>query len=70
VNDIIYEQHLYLKHKGYEGNIEWSEEDQCYYGKIQNITDLIMYEADNVFNLSGEFIKAVDDYIYLKSVSQ
>lgn len=52
-----------LKYKDYLGSIEVSIEDDCLYGKILHVEDLITYEADNPKNLEAAFISAVDDYL-------
>ena len=54
------------KYKGYVGSIEFSSDDNCYFGKIYNINDLVLYEAETVDDLYEEFKKAVDDYIEFK----
>jgi predicted HicB family RNase H-like nuclease len=66
----LYEQHLFIEHREYQGNIEYSKEDKVFHGKIQKITDLVIYEGDSLWNLIKSFIEAVDDYIYLKSLLQ
>ena len=53
----------HLKYKGYLGSIEPSVEDNCLYGKILFINDLITYEAETVSELEKEFRAAVDDYL-------
>ena len=53
----------FKEYKGYIGRIEFSADDQCYFGRILNINDLVFYEADSVEDLEVEFHEAVDDYI-------
>ena len=53
----------HFKYKRYKGTIEFSKEDNCYYGKVINIRDLVSYEANSVSNLKKSFIEAVDDYM-------
>jgi predicted HicB family RNase H-like nuclease len=55
-----------LHYKGYSGSLEWSEEDNIFFGKILDTGDLIAYEAETEAALADEFIKAVDEYIYFK----
>ena len=50
-------------YKGFTGSIENSVEDQCLYGKLLGIGDLILYEADSIDKLEIEFKEAVDDYL-------
>lgn len=55
-----------LHHRGYSGSSEWSSEDNVFFGKILDIGDLVMYEADTETSLVDEFQAAVDEYIYFK----
>ncbi len=53
-----------LKYKGYTGSVEYSEEDNCLYGKVQGLTkDCITYEGNNVDELRHDFEEAVDCYL-------
>lgn len=52
-----------FNYKGYQGSIKTSIEDECLYGKILFITDLVTYEAETLSDLKIEFEAAVDDYI-------
>ena len=52
-----------FNYKGYTGSVEYSAEDECLYGKLQNIRDLVNYEADSAKDLKVEFEAAVDDYL-------
>lgn len=54
-----------IKYKGYIGNIEFSEEDNIFYGKVQGIRSLISYEGENAKELITDFHTAVDDYLEL-----
>lgn len=56
----------YLKYKGYTGSVEYSEADQCLFGKVQGLTkDLITYEGSTIEELTKDFEGAVDDYLAL-----
>ena len=56
----------YLKYKGYTGSVEYSEEDQCLFGKVQGLAkDSIKYEGTTVEELTADFQGAVDDYLAL-----
>ena len=56
----------YLKYKGYTGSIEYSEEDNCLFGKVQGMrNDSITYEGTTVEELTKDFQGAVDDYLQL-----
>ena len=52
-----------LKYKGYRGSIEFSVEDNLYFGKVLNIDDLISYEGKTVEELEENFIEAIEDYL-------
>lgn len=52
-----------FKYKGFIGSISASAEDNCLYGKIEFINDLITYEAETVPELKKAFQRAVDDYL-------
>lgn len=52
-----------LCHRGYEGSAEVSLEDDCLYGKILFISDLVNYEAQTVPDLRKAFEEAVEYYL-------
>ena len=52
-----------LEYNGYRGSIEVSPEDNCLFGKILGINDVVTYEAETVIDLRQAFITAVDDYL-------
>jgi predicted RNase H-like HicB family nuclease/cell fate (sporulation/competence/biofilm development) regulator YlbF (YheA/YmcA/DUF963 family) len=51
------------EYKGYKAKIQWSPEDVCYHGKIENTTDLICFEGKTPSKAIENFESAVDDYI-------
>lgn len=54
----------YLKHKGYIGSVEYSEEDECLYGKVLGVANAyITYEGNDIAELKRDFVGAVEDYI-------
>lgn len=53
----------FLKHKGYLGSIEVSTKDNCLFGKILGINDLVSYEAKTVKELKENFIESLEDYL-------
>ena len=54
----------FLKYKGYTGSVEYSEEDNCLFGKVQGLTkDRIIYEGTTVDELTADFHGAIDDYL-------
>ena len=52
-----------LKYKGYQGSVEFDEENMIFYGKVQSIRELISYEAKNAKELIDSFRGAVDEYL-------
>ncbi len=52
-----------LEYKGYVGSVEFSAEDEVYFGKVLGTEDLISYEGKNIENLKKDFREAVDEYI-------
>jgi len=52
-----------MTYKGYIGTVRFSEEDEVFYGKIEAINDLIMFEGQSVKELKKAFHEAVDDYL-------
>ncbi len=52
-----------MTYKGYIGTVEYSEEDQCLFGTITGIRDIISYEGKSVSDIRTAFEEAVDDYL-------
>jgi len=52
-----------LLYKGYVGSVNFSSEDEVFWGKIEHIHDLITFESENAHELKPAFKKAVDDYL-------
>lgn len=52
-----------LKYKDYIGSVEFSAEDDCFFGKIVGINDLVTFEGKSTKELKLAFEEAVDDYI-------
>ena len=53
----------YLQYKNYIGSVEYSDEDSCFHGKVIGIKSLISFEGDSVKSITGDFHKAVDEYL-------
>ena len=54
----------YLHHKGYNGSVEYSENDKCLYGKILGLrNNLILYEGNSLDDLKTDFEAGVESYI-------
>ena len=52
-----------LRYKDYCGSVEFSAEDNCLYGKILGINDLVSFEGKTVEDLRSDFEESVDDYL-------
>lgn len=52
-----------IEYNGYIGTIEYSQEDKCFFGKLDMINDLVTFEATNANDLEENFKNSVDEYI-------
>ncbi|HAL81675.1 MAG TPA: toxin-antitoxin system HicB family antitoxin [Mucilaginibacter sp.] len=52
-----------LKYKDYLATINYSAEDEVFYGRIFGINDLVTFEGTSVSGLKKAFQEAVNDYI-------
>ena len=52
-----------LNYKNYIGSVEFSEEDNILFGKVQGIRSLIMYEGTTIAELIADFHNSIDDYL-------
>ena len=56
----------FLKYKSYTGSVEYSEEDNCLFGKVQGMSKhAITYEGQTLDELRQDFEGAVEDYLAL-----
>lgn len=53
----------YLQYRDFIGTISFSAEDECFFGKIEGIQDLITFEGESVKELKKSFHFAVDQHI-------
>ena len=53
----------YLEYRGYIGTIQFSKEDNIYYGEVLVLENLISYEGETLELLKEDFIDAVDCYL-------
>jgi predicted HicB family RNase H-like nuclease len=56
-----------LHYKGYKTTVRYSVEDKLYWGKIEGIRDLVLYESKKRSKVQDAFQKAVDEYLELLS---
>ena len=52
-----------IEYKGYIGSVEFSEEDNLFFGKVMGIRSLISYEGENSTDLINDFHNAIEDYL-------
>lgn len=52
-----------LQYKGYSAIVEFSAEDEVFFGRLLGIRDVVTFEANNVAKLKKAFKEAVDDYL-------
>ena len=54
-----------MTYKGYEGSVEYSEADNCLFGKVLFVRSLLTYEGRTIDEIKADFRDAVDDYLEL-----
>lgn len=54
-----------LEYKDYYGKVEFSADDDCFFGKVIGINDLVTFEGINVGEIKQAFHEAVEDYIFM-----
>lgn len=52
-----------MEYKGYYAKVNYSGEDEVFYGTIQGINDSISFEGESVEELQMALNEAVDDYL-------
>ncbi len=52
-----------MKYKDYFGTVEYSDEDECFHGKVLGINGLVTFEGQSVQELKQSFQDMVDEYI-------
>lgn len=52
-----------LKHKNFIGSVNFSTEDQIFFGKIEEIADLVTFEGTTVDELEEAFKYMVEKHI-------
>lgn len=58
-----------LKYKDFIGAVNFSAEDEIFFGKIEDIDDLVTFEGNNVKEIKKAFEEAVEDYIELCKIN-
>ena len=59
-----------LNYKGFLGSVHFSAQDDCFFGKIQGIDDLVTFEGQDVKALKKYFHEAVEDYLDLCKITK
>jgi predicted HicB family RNase H-like nuclease len=54
-----------MQYKDFIGSVNYSADDETFYGKIEGVNDLVTYEGDSVKEIKRAFEEAVNDYIAL-----
>lgn len=52
-----------MTYKDYAARIEYSDEDECFIGRIAGIQDIVGFHGESVAALKSAFREAVDDYL-------
>ena len=52
-----------MRYKGYWAKIEYSDEDECFFGKVEGLKDLILFEGKSVEELKKDFKNAIEHYL-------
>ncbi|MEI8004727.1 MAG: type II toxin-antitoxin system HicB family antitoxin [Bacteroidota bacterium] len=52
-----------LLYKGYMGSVNFSSDDEVFWGKIEHINDLITFESDDAHELKDSFERTIDEYL-------
>lgn len=52
-----------MRYKGYPARIEYSDEDECFVGRVAGIRDIITFHGKNVGGIREAFEEAVDFYL-------
>lgn len=53
-----------MKYKGYWANVQYSDEDECFFGEIEGLkNDSISFEGNTVKELKKDFKDAIDHYL-------
>jgi predicted HicB family RNase H-like nuclease len=54
-----------LRYKDFIGSVHFSAGDECFFGKLEGVDDLVTFEGRDVGELKRAFRDAVDDYLEL-----
>jgi predicted HicB family RNase H-like nuclease len=51
-----------LEYKDFTGSVRYSAVDDVFFGKLEDIDELVVFEGHSVPELNSAFQRAVDDY--------
>lgn len=54
-----------IEYKGFYAKIEYSSEDNILFGKVQDVTDSIIFEIDDPKKTNDIFHQVIDDYLQM-----
>jgi predicted HicB family RNase H-like nuclease len=54
-----------LRYKDFLGSVHYSAEEDCFFGRLEGIDDLVTFEGREVDGLKRAFREAVEDYLSL-----
>ena len=54
-----------IRYRDFVGSVHFSAKDDCFFGKIEGLDDLVTFEGRDVGELKRAFREAVEDYIDL-----
>ncbi len=57
-----------IEFKEYRTIIQYNENDKVYFGKIEGINDLMLFEGDTLEEACDAFVDVVYDYLELKGI--
>ena len=52
-----------LTYRGFIGSVHFSSEDNVFFGKVEDINDLITFEGDSIMGLKRAFCHVIDEHI-------
>ena len=55
-----------LSYKNYEAKVTFEVDSDVYVGRLQGISDIVVFESETIEKLEKVFHEAVDDYILHK----
>ena len=52
-----------MRYKGYSARIEYSDEDECFVGRVAGIRDILTFHGESVAEVRQAFEEALDFYL-------